>query len=362
MINLMVEYRRHLKVNRTLRIAVAAAVGVGSLTVTASALARSTGSGATFPNIAYQKWCGESGTCSYTGKGSSGGIRDLISRAVDFAGSDATLTQQQLADIGGQVRYFPTLLGAISVPVNIPGVVGNRMKLDGRTLGDIWSGTITTWNAPAIKKLNPKINLPANPITLCVRSDGSGTSFGFSNYLAKVSASYRSKVGFASQTPNWQGNVVKQPGNPGVANCVKSTPNSIGYVDLADSLRAGLGTNVTAIGKSEVVRKKVKGKTRAVRQTVYVLPSSRTISAAGNVKRVKPTLDIDFSASTAPGAYPIVITTWVLAVPGRPGNPGVKNVLNYMYSSKAQSELPAMGFAPLPTPVLNAAKRAAAAL
>ena len=352
--------------NRTLRIAAVAAVGVGSLAVTASALGKSTGSGASFPNVAYQKWCGESGVCSYTSKGSSGGIRDLTNRTVDFAGSDAVLTSSQLAAIGGTVKYFPTLLGAISVPVNIPGVTGNRMKLNGRTLGDIFSGTITTWNAGAIRKLNPKLRLPANPITLCVRSDGSGTSYGFSNYLSKVSPSFRSKVGFGSQTPNWQGTIVKQPGNPGVANCVKNTPNSIGYVDLADSIRAGLQTNVTAIGKSEVVKQKVrrggKTRTRTVRRTVYVLPSSRTISAAGNVKTIKPTLDIDFSASSAPGAYPIVITTWVLAVPGRPGNPGVKNVLNYFYSRAAQAQLPSLGFAPLPAKLRTAAVRAAAAL
>jgi len=353
-------------VNRTLRIAAVAAVGVGSLAVTASALGKSTGSGASFPNVAYQKWCGESGVCSYTSKGSSGGIRDLTNRTVDFAGSDAVLTSSQLAAIGGTVKYFPTLLGAISVPVNIPGVTGNRMKLNGRTLGDIFSGTITTWNAGAIRKLNPKLRLPANPITVCVRSDGSGTSYGFSNYLSKVSPSFRSKVGFGSQTPNWQGTIVKQPGNPGVANCVKNTPNSIGYVDLADSIRAGLQTNVTAIGKSEVVKQKVrrggKTRTRTVRRTVYVLPSSRTISAAGNVKTIKPTLDIDFSASSAPGAYPIVITTWVLAVPGRPGNPGVKNVLNYFYSRAAQAQLPSLGFAPLPAKLRTAAVRAAAAL
>lgn len=360
--NLMVEYRRHLNVNRTLRIAAVAAVGVGSLAVTATALGKATGSGATFPNVAYQKWCGESGVCSYTGKGSSGGIRDLTNKTVDFAGSDAVLTSSQLAAIGGTVKYFPTLLGAISVPVNIPGVTGNRMKLDGRTLGDIFSGTVTTWNSGAIKKLNPKLKLPASPITLCVRSDGSGTSYGFSNYLSKVSSNYRSKVGYGSQTPNWQGTLVKQPGNPGVANCVKSTTNSIGYVDLADSLRAGLQTNVTAIGKSEIVKKKVKGKTRTVRKTVYVLPSSKTISAAGNVKTIKPTLDIDFSASSAPGAYPIVITTWVLAVPGRPANPEVKNVLNYFYSSAAQAQLPSLGFAPLPAKLRTAALRAAAAL
>lgn len=344
--------------NRTLRIAAVAAVGAGSLVGAASALGAATGSGATFPQIAYQKWCGESKVCSYTGKGSSGGIRDLTNKTVDWAGTDAVLTEAQVAAIGGTVKYFPTLLGAISVPVNIPGVVGNKMKLDGKTLGDIWSGTVTTWNAPQIKKLNPKLALPASPITLCVRSDGSGTSYGFSNYLSKVSPSYRSKIGYGSQTPAWQGNVVKSPGNPGVANCVKNTPNAVGYVDLADAIRSGLQSNVTAIGKSEIVK---VGK-KVVRKTVFILPSPTSISKAGDLKTIKPDLAIDLSNSPAPGAYPITITTWVIAVPGRPKNGEVKDVLGYFYGNTAQSQLVGLGFAPLPGKLKAAAIKAAAAL
>lgn len=344
--------------NRTIRIAAAAAVGAGSLVGAASAMAQTTGSGATFPQIAYQKWCGDSKVCSYTGKGSSGGIRDLTNKVVDWAGSDAVLTEAQLAAIGGQVRYFPTLLGAISVPVNAPGLVGNKLKLDGKVLGDIWSGTITTWNAAPIKALNKGLALPANPIVLCVRSDGSGTSYGFSNYLSKVSSTFRTKVGFGSQTPAWPASAVKSPGNPGVANCVKNTPYSIGYVDLADSIRAGLQTNVAAIGKSEVVK---QGK-KTVRKTVFILPSSATISKAGNLNTIKPTLDIDLTNSAAPGAYPITITTWVLAVPGRPKNPQVKDTLGYFYGATAQGQLEGLGFAPLPSKLKKAAIAYAAAL
>ncbi len=344
--------------NRTLRIAAIAAVGAGTLVGAASALGATTGSGATFPAIAYQTWCGESKVCSYTPKGSSGGIRDLTNKTVDWAGTDAVLTESQVAAIGGTVKYFPTLLGAISVPVNIPGVVGNKMKLDGKTLGDIWSATITTWNAPQIKKLNPKINLPASPITLCVRSDGSGTSYGFSNYLSKVSPSYRANIGFGSQTPAWKGTVVKGPGNPGVANCVKNTPNSVGYVDLADSIRAGLQSNVVAIGKSEIVK---KGK-KVTRATVFVLPSPTSIAKAGDLKTIRPDLAVDLSNSPAPGAYPITITTWVIAVPGRPKNNEVKDVLGYFYGSKAQGQLVGLGFAPLPGKLKAAALKAAAAL
>lgn len=339
--------------NRTLRIAAVAAVAGGSLVAASAAHGATTANGASFPQVAYQQWCGESGLCSYAGGGSSTGIRSMIAKSVDWAGTDATLTDEQLAQLGGTVKYFPTLLGAITVPVNIPGVVGRKLNLDGKTLGDIFAGAVTTWNNRAITKANKGLRLPASPITLCVRSDGSGTSFGFSRYLTKVSPTFAKTVNF-SQTPPWKGTISRAPQNPGVLNCVKNTPNSIGYVDLADVLRGSYYDNVANIGKSEVVKRK--------RQTVYVRPTTKSISLAGNMKSLKPDLTIDFSASPAVGAYPITVTTWVIAVPGRPKNAEVKQVLNYFYGAKAQGQLQSVGFAPLPQAVRKAGIRAAAAL
>lgn len=348
---------------KNVRRAVAVGVTGAVLAGAGSALAAITGSGATFPRIAYENWCRDSGLCSYTGKGSSGGIRDFINGVVDIAGTDATMTDQQRSDLasargGVTPLYFPTLLGAITVPVNIAGVTGNSVKLDGKVVGDIFAGAIRTWNDPRIRATNPKASLPSAPITVCVRSDGSGTTFGFTRYLTKVSPTFKSQVNFG-QTVGWgSAQVVKQPGNAGVANCVKSNQNAIGYVDLGDALNAGLGGNITSIGKSQVVK---KGKKR-VRKTVFVRPSVASIQAAGNLKSIKPDLTIDFSASPAAGAYPIVSTTWILAysdyrAAGKSGSlADVKSFLSYAYGKAAQDKLSSLGFAPLPAPVLKAAK------
>ena len=237
--------------NRSLRnVALLSAAGL-SLVGSASAFGKATGSGATFPAIAYQTWCSDSGLCSYTGVGSGSGIKALAAKTVDFGASDVIMTDAQVATYGGaNVTYVPTLLGAIAIPLNVSGVTGNKVKFDGSTLGDIFSGAITAWNDPKITKLNKGVAFPAAPITVCVRSDASGTSGNFSNFLSKVSASYKAKVsaGGQNQTPAWSGPVVlKGNGNAGVANCINTNNNSIGYVDLGDAMRAGLTTNIAEL-------------------------------------------------------------------------------------------------------------------
>ncbi len=335
------------------------------------ALGASTGSGATFPALVYRDWC-QQVNCSYTGVGSSAGIRAFTAGTVDFAGSDAVLTDAQRADLAGRrggvtPLYFPTLLGAISVPTNTSA---GRLRLDGKVLGEIFSGGITRWNDTRIRALNRGKNLPNADITVCVRADGSGTSFGFSMYLDKVSTSFRSKVGGASQTPNWSApKLVKQPGNPGVAQCVKDNANSIGYVDLGDAANAGLLDRVSSIGKFErftvTVRRGDRRVTRTRSREVFTLPSPKTISAAGNLKSFDLSnpfvLQRNLVNSSAPGAYPITITTFVLAYSdysqaGKSGSLGdVRNFIDYAYGA-GQSRLARFGFAPLPTPLLRAGK------
>jgi phosphate transport system substrate-binding protein len=345
-------------VNKTKRTAVVSVIAGGALLVgAASALGAVQGSGATFPRVAYTNWCQDSGLCSYSGVGSGAGLTALGSKTVDFAGSDAIPNDSQTAAItsaggGAAPKFFPTLLGAISVPYNVSGVT-KTLKLAGKTLGGIFDGSISTWNNAAIKKTNPGVNLPSSPITVCVRSDASGTSFGFSRYLTKVSPSFKSKVNY-SQTPPWTApNIQRGPGNPGVANCIKSNQNSIGYVDLADATNAGLSKQIAAIGKSQT------GK--GGRKTVYLLPNVQSISAAGNLKTFPSSLLVDPSASPVKGAYPIVITTWIVAY----GNydaagkdlPGVKALLNYVYGKTAQDKLAGLGYAPLPANLAAAAKK-----
>ena len=214
---------------KTLRNSLVATVAGGAaLALPALAFGAATGSGASFPATAYSKWCQDSGLCSYTSKGSTGGINDLINGVVDFAASDAPLTAQQTADLaakrgGVTPLYFPTLIGTITVDTNIDGV-SKGINFDGKTLADIFRGAISNWSDARIRKPNPGVTFPNAPITLCVRSDGSGTSFNFTSYLSKVNTSFRGAVG-ASQQPNWPTSgitVVKGARNPGVAACVKS--------------------------------------------------------------------------------------------------------------------------------------------
>ncbi len=347
--------------NRILRNVALLSVAGFSLVGSASAFGKATGSGATFPAIAYQTWCSDSGLCSYTPVGSGSGIKALAAKTVDFGGSDVIMTDAQVATYGGaKVTYIPTLYGAISVPLNVTGVTGNNVKLDGSVVGDIFSGDITAWNDPKIAKTNKGIAFPAGPITVCVRSDASGTSGNFSNYLSKVSASYKKKVssGGQNQTPAWTAPLVlKSSGNAGVANCVKSNNNSIGYVDLGDAMRAGLTIGVVAVGQNRIV----PGKGRVMQ---YVLPSTKTIqlggtpTAAQTVKIKAGDLKIDLTASPNSGAYPITTTTFILVRAGMPNNGAVSQVLSYFLGKTAQSKLESLGFVALSGQLRTGANKA----
>ena len=303
--------------NKTLRNSLAAAVAGGAaLALPALALGAATGSGATFPATAYTKWCQDSGLCSYTSKGSTGGINDLINGVVDFAAlrrapdRPADRRPRRPSAAASTPLYFPTLIGTITVAANIDGV-SKGINFDGKTLGDIFRGAITNWSDARIRKPNPGVTFPNAPITLCVRSDGSGTSFNFTSYLSKVNPSFRASVG-ASQQPAWPTSgitVVKGARNPGVAACVKANKNSVGYVDIADARDAGLTAVLRQIGKTETVKKNGK----RVRVTRYILPSIGSGAKAGNLKTIKPDLTVSLTASPARGAYPITTTTWILA-------------------------------------------------
>lgn len=349
--------------NKTLRNSVATGLAAAGLVVSAgasSALGATLNmSGASFPQVPYRDFCATGGDCNYAGGGSGTGIRNLVNGVNTLVGSDAPLTPEQQSQLGATPVYVPTLLGAISVPINVSGVTGNRVKLTGKQIGDIFSGSITNWKQLRTG-INAKQALPNAAITVCVRSDGSGTSFGFSRYLGKVSKNFLTKVGGGgSQTPPWTApSLLKAPQNPGVANCIKSTPNSIGYVDLADALRAGLGSNVVGVGASRVIK---VGK-RTKRVTQYILPTPKTISAAGAIpaSSIKKDLTVDFSASPVPGSYPIVITTWLVGSSNSKNKGQVgdaQRVANFFLAAPQQAKLTGFGFAPLPAGVLAAAKK-----
>jgi phosphate transport system substrate-binding protein len=316
----------------------------------------STGSGSTFAALPYNTWCTNSKLCTYISKGSGGGITDFTNGVVDWGATDSPLKPSELATLaktrnGVTPIYFPTFLGAIGVPTNVSGAT--TLQFSGKTLADIFDGTVTTWNSPEIAAENPGVTLPSAAITVCVRADSSGTSSNFSGYLGKESATFLQKVGAASKTPPWTApHLSAAPKNSGVLQCVKSNSNSIGYADMADVTSAG-DTNLVA---------KVKAPGGA-----YVSPTIAAVTAAGTTAKISTpvvpkTLQASLLNSTAAGAYPITITTFVLAYSNyqqasmTKALAGTQSFLNYAYGSTAQTALTALGDAPLPSSILSVAK------
>ncbi|MEI7255522.1 phosphate ABC transporter substrate-binding protein PstS [Dickeya dadantii] len=203
-------------------------------TVSAFAAVNVTGAGATFPAPVYAKWADsyekETGNkVNYQGIGSSGGVKQIIAKTVDFGASDAPLADDKLAQDG--LFQFPTVIGGIVLAVNVPGVKTGELTLDGKTLGDIYLGKIKKWNDEAIVKLNPGVKLPDQDIAVVRRADGSGTSYVFTSYLAKVNSEWKEKIG-AGNTVNWPTGLGGK-GNDGIAAFVQRLPGSIGYVEYA---------------------------------------------------------------------------------------------------------------------------------
>jgi len=333
-----------------------AVAGCGSSSSSSTSGATSTGSGSTFAALPYQTWCTNSKLCTYISKGSGGGITDFTNGVVDWGATDSPLTPSELATLaktrnGVTPIYFPTYLGAIGVPTNVSGA--KSLQFSGKTLADIFDGTVTTWNNPEIAADNPGVTLPSAAITVCVRADSSGTSSNFSGWLGKESATFLQKVGAASKQPPWTApHLSASPKNSGVLQCVKSNPNSIGYADMAD---------VTSAGDTGLIAK-VKAPSGA-----YVTPTIAAVTAAGTTAKigtpiVPKTLQASLLNSTASGAYPITITTFVLAYSNyqqagmSKALAGTQSFLNYAYGSTAQNALNALGDAPLPSSILSVAK------
>jgi len=193
-----------------------------------------TGAGSTFAAPIYTKWADAyaktgGGKVNYQGIGSSGGVKQIVAKTVDFAGSDAPLKDEDLAKEG--LFQFPTVVGGVVPVINVPGVKPSELTLSGEVLGDIYLGKIKKWNDPAIVALNPKAKLPDTDIAVVRRADGSGTSFIWTNYLSKVNADWKAKVGEGS-TVNWPTGTGGK-GNDGVAAFVQRLPGAIGYVEWA---------------------------------------------------------------------------------------------------------------------------------
>ncbi len=217
--------------NKFLKKLIAAALIAGGTTATAQEI---TGAGATFPAPVYAKWAeayqkATGVKMNYQSIGSSGGIRQINAKTVDFGASDAPLSQEQLDKDG--LMQFPAVIGGVVPVVNVAGVKPGDMRLTGQVLGDIFLGKINKWNDPAIASLNPSLKLPAQDIAPVRRADGSGTTFIFTNYLSKVNADWKAKIG-EGQAVQWPAGMGGK-GNEGVAAFVQRLPGAIGYVEYA---------------------------------------------------------------------------------------------------------------------------------
>jgi phosphate transport system substrate-binding protein len=311
-----------------------------STAATSSGSSDLTGAGATFPYPLYSKWFSdyarETGVrINYQSIGSGGGIRQISEQTVDFGASDAPMTDQELsAAKGGRLLHFPSILGAVVVTYNVPGVT-QPLKLTGEMIARIYRGEVTKWDHAELAALNPGITLPNRDILPAYRSDGSGTTFVFTDYLATVSPAWSQKPGRGKQVEFPAG--LGGKGNEGVAGLVKQTPGAIGYVELAYARQNNL--------PAAQVRNRAGS---------FVAPSAPTITraAAGAVESLQGTTDYRVSIVDAPGAdaYPIATFTWLLVYETQPdADKGRKlaDFLRWAYDA-GQRSADALGYAPLP--------------
>lgn len=282
---------------KSLKRSLAAIALSGSLIASAQA-ADITGAGATFVFPAMSKWSADynqatGNKVNYASIGSGGGIAQIKAGTVDFGSSDAPLPPADLAANG--LAQFPAVMGAVVPVVNLPGIEPGAIRFTGALLADIYLGKIKTWDDPAIKAVNPTLNFPAQRITVVHRSDGSGTTFNWVNYLSKVSPEWKEKVGEGTSV-RWPTGVGGK-GNEGVAAYTKQIRGAIGYVELSYAL-----TNKMIYG---AVQNKA-GK--------FIVPSNETVAAAGASAEWTKVKDFSLVITDAPGenAYPISATNFIL--------------------------------------------------
>jgi len=313
------------------------------------------GAGSTFAAPVYQQWASEIKglTVNYQAVGSGAGITSLATKTVDFGASDPPLKpadEAAIAKNGSPAVQIPMFLGAITVSYNVSGVKGG-LKLEGKTIANIYLGKITKWNAPEIAALNPGVSLPGTAITVIHRSDSSGTTAGFTGFLSAVDPEFKSKVGEGKDVQWPVGTGAK--GNAGVAAAVAQTNGAVGYVEQAYALEHSF-TYAAVKNKS----------------AEFVLPTLASTSAAAQGVTVPPNLGIKISNPAGAGAYPITSQTFIVVnkdlcragIPG--GETAAKGVVEFIdYGLGAgQSILSQADYAALPSSILAKSKEAAASL
>jgi phosphate transport system substrate-binding protein len=317
---------------------------LGFLAVSASVAAAQqiTAAGATFPAPVYQKWFGAYHNAhpdvevNYQSIGSGAGIQQLTAGTVDFGASDMPMTDDQISKLKVHPLHFPTVMGAVVPTYNVPGVAQD-LKFSGEALAGIFLGTIKKWNDPALAKDNPGVKLPSEEIVVVHRSDGSGTSFIWTDFLSKVSPEWKSKVG-ANTSVSWPVGLGGK-GNEGVSGTVKQTPYSIGYVELIYAVQNKMAYGSVKNAAGEFVKASLESVSEA---------------AAGAAKSMPA--DFRVSITNAPGkkAYPISSFTWMLipsAIPDAKKSAAIKAFLQWMLA-EGQKTAPALDYAALPKEVV----------
>jgi phosphate transport system substrate-binding protein len=306
-----------------------------------------TGAGATFPNPIYTKWFDaynkKTGVqINYQSIGSGGGIRQFTEGTVDFGATDGPMNESQIAAVNANVLHVPTVLGAVVVTYNLPSLGTTKLKLDGAVLVDIFMGRITNWNDKRIAELNPGVKLPDTDLIVVHRSDGSGTSYIFTDYLNKFSREWKDKVGYATSV-NWPVGLGGK-GNEGVTQQIKQTEGALGYVELIYALSNNLPYAAVKNSSGQ-----------------FVEPSLESVTAAAAGTKLPKDTDFRVSITNAPGAtaYPISSFTWLL-VHKDTKDAGkaklLKDFLSWMITPDAQKMAAELKYAPLPAEVVSLIK------
>ena len=321
----------------TLAIALAMASCGGNTNSGAREAQELSGAGATFPlpfyNVVFEEFAQVNGDAvAYGGIGSGGGVRNLRDKIVDFAGSDAFLSEKEMSEMN-PVIHIPTCMGAVVLAYNLDGV--SQLNLSGEVIADIFAGEIKMWNDPRLVTLNPDVKLPEEAIIPVFRSDGSGTTFVFTDYLTKISSNWASKFGAGKSVNFPSGQAAK--GNPGVAGVISQTKNSIGYV-----------------GSEYAFAQKLPYASFMNQRGELVEPTAETISAAASGVIPADTRTSITNADAA-GAYPIATFTWMIIYKEQNYSDRSKeqatatlNLLQYILSDEAQKITSEVHYAPLP--------------
>ena len=325
------------------------ALAAGAVALPLAAQTELTGAGATFPAPIYQKWFSEYASkgnvqINYQPIGSGGGIKGVNEGTVDFGASDMPLDEKQLQAFkdkhGFDLLMFPTVLGAVVPTYNLPGVTA-ELKFTPQVLAGIYLGKITTWNAPEIKAANPGVSLPADNIVVVHRSDGSGTTFCWTDYLSKVSPEWTSKVG-KNTSVAWPTGL-GQKGNDGVAGLIKQQKSSIGYVELIYAVKNKIPYGLVQNKAGQLVKADL----------------ASVNAAAASVKDLPANFAVSITDAPGKGAYPISTYTWLL-IPSKiedsKKRDAIKGFLAWAITT-GQNDTESLDYARLPQSVVSAEQK-----